>query len=288
MKSVTYAVPYHVVGPMTWEYTYHSWQAQEDLADRLIPASLYGLKVVRPGYRSADANPATATEAQAAYDSGRGFLNYVSDTDVNAHTIPTGEVGRGHQGAALFVCTQPECAVAGGHEPLFANLEQWATHWNSFHVAAAPAFNCMVRGCTYGTTTAPDALDSLLRHFQDAHSDVYDNGRWTNLTDLVARGLKVRANAHYWPPTNTMGELQRPVAVTRPTSLQLESPIVAARWAARDAFHRAVVARRRSFRKAKRRESKSGERSSSASRSGVRAPSESDARTLSESADEWS
>ncbi len=128
----------------------------------------------------------------------------------------------------------------------------------------------------------------VFRHFQDAHSDVYDGGKWTNLTDLVVRGLKVRANAQYWPPTNTMGELQRPVAVTKPTPLQLESPIVATRWAAREAFHKAVVARRRSCKKAKRRESKSGERSSLASKSGTRAHSESDAQTLSESADEWS
>ena len=40
--STTYAVPYHVVGPMTWEYPYHSGQAQEDLFDRLVPASLFG------------------------------------------------------------------------------------------------------------------------------------------------------------------------------------------------------------------------------------------------------
>ncbi len=45
VSSATYAVPYHVVGPMTWEYPYHSGQAQEDLSDHLVPASLYGLKV---------------------------------------------------------------------------------------------------------------------------------------------------------------------------------------------------------------------------------------------------
>ncbi len=30
--SATYTVPYHVVGPTTWEYPYHSGQAQEDLS----------------------------------------------------------------------------------------------------------------------------------------------------------------------------------------------------------------------------------------------------------------
>ncbi len=104
---------------------------------------------------------------------------------------------------------------------------------------------------------------------------------------LGHQGLKIKANAQYWPPTNVVGELQRPVTMTKPTYLQLESPIVAARWAARKSFHKAVVARRRSYKKAKRRESKSGERSASASKGISRAQSESDTQTLSESADEW-
>ncbi len=64
-------------------------------------------------------------------------------------------------------------------------------------MAAAPTFNCMVRGCTFGTTTAPDALDTLFRHFRDAHPSVYEGGKWSNLVDLVTRGLKVRTNAQY-------------------------------------------------------------------------------------------
>ncbi len=153
---------------------------------------------------------------------------------------------------ALFVCIQPECTVAGGHELLFATLEQWAAHWNTFHVAAAPAFNCMVCGCTFETTTTPDALDTLFRHFRDAQPSIYDGDNGTNLVDLVTRGLKIRANAQYWPPTNVVGELQHPVAMTKPTQLQLESPIVAARWAACESFHKAVVARRWSYKKPKR------------------------------------
>ncbi len=238
VKTTTYAIHYHVVGPMAWEYPYHSGQAQEDLPDRLVPASLYGLKVTRPGYCSADARPATATEALAAFESGKGFVNHVCDTDVNAHAVPVGQVGQGHQGAALFVCTQTECTVAGGHELLFATLEQWAAHWNTFHVAAAPAFNCMVRGCSFETTAVPDSLDALFRHFRDAHPIVYDGGKWSNLVDLVTRGLQVKPNTHYWPPTNVMGELQRPVIIAKPTCTQPTSPIVTARWAAREHFHK--------------------------------------------------
>ncbi len=145
----------------------------------------------------------------------------------------------------------------------------------------------MVRGSSFEITTTPDALDTLFRHFRDAHTSVYDGGKWPNLLDLVTRELKVRANAQYWPPTNVVGELQRPVAMTKPTYLQLESPIVAARWAARESFHKAVVARRRSYKKPKRRESKSGERNASASKGVPNTPSESDTQTFSESADEW-
>ena len=49
-KTTTYAVPYHVVGLMAWEYPYHSGQAQEDLPDQLVPGSLYGLKVTRGAF----------------------------------------------------------------------------------------------------------------------------------------------------------------------------------------------------------------------------------------------
>ncbi len=104
---------------------------------------------------------------------------------------------------------------------------------------------------------------------------------------MVIRGLKVKPKAQYWPPTNVMGELQRPVAITKPTCTQLSSPIVAARWAARESFHKAVVTRCGSYKKARRRESKSGDRSSSASKGISRALSESDTQTPSESADEW-
>ncbi len=269
------------------EYTYHSGQAQEDLPDRLVPVSLYGLKVARPSYCSADAKPATTEEALAAFDSGTGFVEHVCDTDVNVHAIPVGRAGQGHQGAALFVCTQLECTVAGGHEPLFATLEQWAAHWNPLHVAAAPAFNCMVRGCSFETTTAPDALDTLFHHFRDTHPSAYDEGKWSNLGDMVVRGLKVKPNLQYWSPTNVVGESQRPVAITKPTSTQLSSPIVATRWAMRESFHKPVVSRRRSYKRAQRCESKSGEHSSSAPKGVSRAPSESDTQTPSESADEW-
>ncbi len=62
---------------------------------------------------------------------------------------------------------------------------------------------------------------------------------------------------------------------------------MAARWAAHESFHKAVVARHRSYKKAKHQKSKSGERNASASKGVSSASSESDAQTLSESADEW-
>ncbi len=93
-------------------------------------------------------------------------------------------------------------------------------------------------------------LDALFHHFCDTHPSLYDGGNWPNLVDLVTRGLKVRPNTQYWPLTNVMGELQRPVAMAKPTCTQLASPIVAARWAACESFHKAVVTRRRSYKKA--------------------------------------
>ncbi len=57
------AIPYRVAVPVAWEYPYTFGQAQESLQDRLVTASLYGMRLVRPGstdFRSQPAPPAAA------------------------------------------------------------------------------------------------------------------------------------------------------------------------------------------------------------------------------------
>ncbi len=56
----------------------------------------------------------------------------------------------------------------------------------------------------------PDSLDTLLLNLRDVHPSVYDGGKWSNLVDLVSRGLQVKPNAQYWPPTNVMGGVTAP------------------------------------------------------------------------------
>ena len=62
------AIPYRVAAPMAWEYPYSFGQAQEPLQDRLVTASLYGMRLTRPGYTDPRSRPAApaAVESQAA------------------------------------------------------------------------------------------------------------------------------------------------------------------------------------------------------------------------------
>ncbi len=103
---------------MSWEYPYHSGPGR---SDRLVPASLYGLKVAVWAEGSQ-----TAAQALVAFDRGKEFMDHISDTDVYAYAILVGQVRQGHLGRALFICPQPECTVAGGHSFLFATIVQWA------------------------------------------------------------------------------------------------------------------------------------------------------------------
>ncbi len=135
----------------------------------------------------------------------------------------------------------------------------------------------MVCSCNFEMAAAPDSLDSLFHHFIDAHPSVHTNGKWPNLVELVFRGVHVKPNTQYWPPSTLLGDLQHLVAVTKPSATQLQSPIVAARWAASENFHKGVVSRRRSYRRAQHKESKNGERSSLASKDAPKALSESGA-----------
>ncbi len=135
---------------------YHSGQAQEDLPDRLVPASVYGLKVVRLGYLLVSDRPATLTQALAACDSSKGYADHISDTDVNKHAHLAGYGGQGHQGRDLFVCPQPECTVAGVH--FFASLPLWNSGWHTGTLSMWPLPQCSIAWCV-GVT-----LKQLPRH----------------------------------------------------------------------------------------------------------------------------
>ncbi len=167
-------------------------------------------------------------------------------------------------GPCSFVLSQ-SAQWQGDTRFLFATLEQWVSHWVS---------HCLVRGCKYTTTAASDLLDALFCHIMDTYKDVYNEGEWHNLVDMVKGGNHVKPNTQYWPPTSHVGELQCPVAVTKPTTAQLLSPIVAARWAARETFHLLVASRRRQYRRAQCKDSKSVEHSSSATKGATKAPTE--------------
>ncbi len=106
---------------------------------------------------------------------------------------------------------------------------------------------------------------------------------------LSGLGASCEAKRSALAPNTHLGDLKHPVTMMKPTSTQLSSPIVSARWAACEHFHKAVVARRRSCKRAQHWESKSGEHSSlgASSKGAPKAPSESGAQTFSESADEW-
>ncbi len=65
----------------------------------------------------------------------------------------------------------------------------------------------MVRDCDFKKKAAPDSLDALFRHIKEAHPSVHADGRWPNLVDLMVRGLHVKPNAQYWPPTTALGDL---------------------------------------------------------------------------------
>ncbi len=81
------AIPYRVVAPMAWEYPYAFGQAQEPLQDRLVTASLYGIRLTRCGYtdpRSCPAPPA-AVESPAAKEAA--CAAYVTDADVSSSHI---------------------------------------------------------------------------------------------------------------------------------------------------------------------------------------------------------
>ncbi len=80
------AIPYWVAAPMAWEYPYAYGQLQESLTDRLMPARLYGIQLVRPGYYLPQAGPSAYSEAKWQRHKSQACADYVLDTDTSRVT----------------------------------------------------------------------------------------------------------------------------------------------------------------------------------------------------------
>lgn len=166
---------------------------------------------------------------QVACDTGEAYLNHTSDSNVDNDAWPVGFVDEADQGRAVFTCSQPwrECRSN------FLRWSKWVAHWNTFHMAVAPRYAGIVCGCKAKPGPAPVTLDPLFCHFMEKHSDVYDDGKWHGLEELVTIRTQLDTNPQYWPPSDHMGALQCPVSVMSPTAAQLAFPSVEPRWAAR-------------------------------------------------------
>ncbi len=138
------AIPYWVAAPMAWEYPYAFGQAQEPLQDRLVTASLYGMRLIRPGYTDPQSRPAApaAAESQAAKEAV--CAAYVTNADVSDSQEPSCRVANGEDGREAFICPEACCEALEGMPCYFATVEQWIAHWNTFHVAVAPVITCII------------------------------------------------------------------------------------------------------------------------------------------------
>ncbi len=228
------AIPYRIAAPMAWEYPYTFGQAQESLQDRLVTASLYGIRLVRPVYTdpwSCLAAPATA-KFPAAKEAA--CIAYVTDADVSCTQEPNCTIATGGDSRVAFTCPESAC---GALPCYFATVEQWIAHWNTFHVAVAPVITCMVAGCQAKLNTGPDTVDAFFRHVQNQHQDLKDGGKWPRLNGLIRAGMSSGPNTCFWPPSSGNGPHLRPNEVKFLTVDKMQDPFLDATWVVHTEFH---------------------------------------------------
>ncbi len=196
------AIPYRVVAPMAWEYPYAYGQLQESITDRLVPASLYGIQLVRPSYASPQSGPEVHPEPEWQKHKSKACANYILDTDTAqcGYGAPFGSIGISANGEEAFVCREEGCGFMPEYPCYFATAEQYTAHWNTFHVAVAPAFTCLLRGCGAKIPPGPDSLDAFFRHVKEKHEAESDGGSWRRLKIWARKGVTLAPNPQYWAP----------------------------------------------------------------------------------------
>ncbi len=234
------ALPYRVSAPMAWEYPYAFGQAQESLQDRLVTASLYGMRLTRPGYTDPRSHPAPPAAAESPAVKEAACVAYVTDADVSDSQEPSCRVANGEDGREAFICPEACCKALEGMPYYFATVEQWIAHWNTFHVAVAPTITCIIAGCPAKFHTGPETIDAFFRHVRLRHSDLSAGGRWPRLNQLVRMLMGVGPNTCYWPPSAGNGPHLRPDQVNYLSLEEMQDPFLAARWVASTEFHTLV------------------------------------------------
>ncbi len=158
------AIPYRVAAPMAWEYPYAFGQAQESLRDRLVTASLYGMRLIQPGYTDPRSCPAPPAAAESPAAKEAACAAYVTDADVSDSQEPSCRVANGEDGREAFICSEACCEALEGMSCYFATVEQWIVHWNPFHVVVAPVITCVIARCPAKFHMGPETVDAFFRH----------------------------------------------------------------------------------------------------------------------------
>ncbi len=110
-----------------------------------------------------------------------------------------------------FVCMEEGCGVMPDMPCYFAMAEQYTAHWNTFHVAVAPAVTCLVRGCGMKFPPGPDSLDAFFRHVKEKHEAESDGGQWRRLKNWARKGIELAPTPQYWAPSQ-----DEPITPSRP------------------------------------------------------------------------
>ncbi len=130
--------------------------------------------VLRPAYTAEAKRPASLVATRAAVDSGQGYAEFITDTDVSASPDHSYYAGRSPEceTEGTFTCHHPGCVGVEGFGVYFTSTEQFISHWNTFHVAIAVGYTCPETGCPHFSPAGPDSLDHFLHHLQTRHSTV--------------------------------------------------------------------------------------------------------------------
>ncbi len=129
---------------------------------------------MRPSYTAEAVGLKSITATKTVVHSGRAYMDYIVDGDVEACPDHDFYVGGSPQceTEGLFTCNHPGCVGAEGFGAYFTSTAQFVAHWNTFHVALSVGYNCLEAGCHHCSGPGPDTLDRLLCHIQAQHSTV--------------------------------------------------------------------------------------------------------------------
>ncbi len=223
-------LPFSEPVAIAYEYPCTLGKEQEGLHKRLVYSSAAGIPLITPALSGRLRLQKQRSDALEILRLGKEYVGYVGD-EVSEEDRPNPDIvaNRWSQTGFHYECHHAECIRSA--KLYFVTEEEYLAHWNAFHAAVSPWYDCPATGCEFVVPGEPHAFDCYMMPVQRCHVNHGETG------NLERDSGKTSRDATCWGVNPCFRDVGLKDRLPPPRKIPVEAPggipVIGARWVVR-------------------------------------------------------